>query len=121
MGPVELTLYRVRAKLLISLAHENDSDIHLLLTDPDHPEAQMIAEIPAPECAVGSGHEAEFRRARAVVRSLRLNSLVEIDGVGFFDTIADRPYGAKNGIELHPVLGVRLIEARPKVTAGNRR
>jgi hypothetical protein len=70
IGPQEFVVYRVRARLLITLLHPSDSDLHLLLADPDTLTAQMIAEIPAPECAEGSGHEDEFRRARAIARKL---------------------------------------------------
>lgn len=111
IAPEELTLYRVRARLLITLKHDSDSDLHLLLADPDNPKEQMIAEIPAPECAAGSGHEEEFRRARRLAQSLRFDTLVEIEGVGFFDAQRDLPVGASNGLELHPVLRVRVIGA----------
>jgi hypothetical protein len=110
--PEELTTYRLRAKLIIGLRHESDSDIHLFLVDPDHPQELMIAEIPAPDCAKGSGHEEEFRKARSLVQSLRVGTMVEVTGVGFFDSILDPPVGAKNGIELHPVLRVVTIPQR---------
>jgi hypothetical protein len=109
IGPQEFVVYRVRARLLITLLHPSDSDLHLLLADPDTLTAQMIAEIPAPECAEGSGHEDEFRRARAIARKLPFDSLVEIVGVGFFDSNQDLSVGAKNGFELHPVLSVKVL------------
>src|SRR2546430_282186 len=35
VAPEELTTYRLRARLITSLGHERDSDIHLFLIDPD--------------------------------------------------------------------------------------
>ncbi len=74
------------------------------------PQAMIIAEIPAPECATGSGHEDEFRRARATVRSLPVGALVEVTGLGFFDLLHNPPVGAKNGFELHPVLNIHALQ-----------
>lgn len=48
-----------------------EQDLHLLIADPDHPEVQMIAEISAPTCTSGTGHEEEYRRARSLALSLR--------------------------------------------------
>jgi hypothetical protein len=90
--------------------HEKDSDLHLLLGDLEEPDKRMIAEIPAPECAEGTGHEQEFRSARDTVSSIRVNSVVEIVGVVFFDFLHEQRGAAKNGIELHPVLSIRKIE-----------
>ncbi|MGH9522186.1 MAG: hypothetical protein ACRD3E_06610, partial [Terriglobales bacterium] len=101
--PEELHVYRVTARLL-RVKREQDSDLHLLLADLDDPEKRMIAEIPAPECAVGTGHEEEYKAARAVLRSIAMNTIVEVTGVGFFDFLHEQSGAAKNGIELHPVL-----------------
>jgi len=69
----------------------------------------MIAEIPASECATG-GHEDDYRRARSVVLPLHPNAVIELVGVAFFDFLHDQGGGAKNGMELHPVLSVRVVE-----------
>jgi hypothetical protein len=104
--PEELHVYRVRAKLM-EIRREKDSDIHIILADLDRLEIRMIAEIPAPECANGSGHEDAFRQARETVLSMRVETTIEVVGVGFFDYLHDAKGGAKNGIEIHPVLQLK--------------
>jgi len=109
IGPEELKVYRIKAKLL-RVRLEQDSDIHLLLADSADEQSRMIAEIPAPECAVGTGHEDEYRSAREAVSKVSPGSLVEVVGVGFFDFLHDQEGAAPNAIELHPVLRVRPLE-----------
>jgi hypothetical protein len=108
--PWELQVYRVRARLKAVLPPASDGDIHLFLEDPDNPEEHIIAEIPAPECVRDAAHAEEYRIVRGTVRALRVNSFVEVTGLGFFD----KPDGlhfvrARNGIELHPVFKVRTV------------
>ena len=71
----------------------------------------MIAEIPASFCALGSGHESDYETARADARGIAVGSLIEITGVGFFDTIHSQTGVARNGFELHPVLRIRALQA----------
>ena len=98
---------------------ENDGDIHLILADPDQQTVTLIAEIPDPECsgACSSGFAQAYAEARSVLevglarpnpedRPLR----VEVTGVGFFDYLHGQTGVAPNGIELHPVLKLRLLE-----------
>jgi hypothetical protein len=108
IAPEELKVYRIRAKL-IQIRPEKDSDLHLIVEDLDKPQVRMIAEIPAPLCAEGTGHEEDYRKARADLTSLSVGSIVEIIGVGFFDFLHDAIGGAKNGFELHPVLKIRKV------------
>jgi hypothetical protein len=107
--PEELKVYKLRGKL-IEVRPEKDSDLHLIIADLDKPDIRMIVEIPAPQCAQGTGHEEGYRKARDVLSEISLGSIVEIVGVGFFDFLHDARGGAKNGIELHPVLAVRIIQ-----------
>jgi hypothetical protein len=107
--PEELVVYRVKARLL-RVQREKDSDMHLLLGDADESDKRMIAEIPAPECAEGTGHEQEYQAARNTLTSIRPNSIIEIVGVGFFDFLHEQHGGAKNGLELHPVLSIRRTD-----------
>ena len=111
--PEELIVYRVRARLL-RVRREEDSDLHLLIADPDDPSKRMIAEIPAPECAVGTGHEDEYRRARNTIASVAIGSEIELVGVGFFDFLHEQRGAATNGIELHPVLSVSIIQTKSR-------
>lgn len=107
IDPEELHVYRLRARLL-AVFREQDHDLHLIIADLDQPQVTMIAEIPAPECAGSGGHEEEYRRARAAALAAQRNSLIELVGVAFFDFLHDQRGHARNGIELHPVLQVRL-------------
>lgn len=107
--PEELKVYKVRATL-IQVRSEKDSDLHLIIADLAQPHIRMIAEIPAPFCAEGTGHEEDYRKARIDLSRIPMGSTVEIIGVGFFDFLHDAIGGAKNGIELHPVLKLTLIK-----------
>ena len=111
IAPEEFQVYRVRARLL-RVRREKDSDLHLLLADLDTPEIRMIAEIPAPECAVGTGHEQEYKAAREVILTVPPNTIVELVGVAFFDYLHEQHGAAKNGIELHPVFRLEALRSR---------
>jgi len=112
IAPVELTVYRVRARLRAVLDGV-DGDIHLLLADPEEPARTMIAEIPHPMFAVGSGLEDVFSAERKEVRRhLRERSAaVEVTGIGFFDPYRHDKPGMlpTNGLELHPVTELRFL------------
>lgn len=84
-------------------------DLHLIIADLDEPNTRMIAEIPAPECAKGTSHEDDYRRARVALANISQGAVIEIVGVGFFDFLHDAKGGARNGIELHPVLSVAAV------------
>lgn len=103
----ELTTYRIRARL-VRIRHERDSDLHLLLVDPVSHSDRMIAEIPAPQCAVGTGLEEKYGRARQAALAMTPGAIVEVTGVGFFDFMHEQRGAAPNGIELHPVLNIRV-------------
>lgn len=105
--PEELHTFRVQAKL-IKLRREKDMDLHLILADLNNPEARMIAEVPDPACAKGSGYEAQLRAARAALSSISEQAQVEVIGVGFFDYLHESRGGARNGFELHPVLRIKI-------------
>ena len=113
--PVELTVYRVEARLLW-LFTEADNDYHLVLASPQDTTITMIAEAPDPGCAgaCASGFAEVYAQVRQKLLD-RLNSpqsqvrpLVQITGVGFFDYIHGQRGVAPNGIELHPVLDVEF-------------
>jgi hypothetical protein len=111
IAPEEFHVYRLRARLL-RVRREQDKDLHLLIAGLKHPDARMIAEIPSPSCPDARGHAEEYRRARAIVLAAPRDAEIELDGVGFFDFIHDQIGGAKNGIELHPVLRIRVMNTR---------
>lgn len=101
----ERTVYRVRARLR-RVFDGSDGDIHLILADPADPSRVMIAEIPHPLLALGSGLGSVFESERRQIARHRRprGELVEVTGVGFFDYY---PRGRQaNGFELHPVLAL---------------
>jgi hypothetical protein len=108
IAPQEITVYRVRARLQEAFM-ESDHDLHLILDDLAKPDYSMIAEIPDSACALGTGRESAFAAARRVLRQAPRGAVLEIEGVGFFDFIHNQRGRAMNGIELHPVLVVRVV------------
>ncbi len=113
--PVEVTVYRVEARLL-ALFGEADGDYHLVLASPRDPAITMIAEVPDPGCAgvCSSGYGEVYAKVRQELMD-RLNApggetrpLVRVIGVGFFDYLHGQRGVAPNGIELHPVLAVEF-------------
>ena len=110
--PEEFRVYRVRARLL-AVYREKDHDLHLIIADLGAPDAHMIAEIPAPECV--AQHQDEYREARSVALRAAHNTVLELVGVGFFDFLHDQRGVAKNGIELHPVLSLRVLDSTKEI------
>jgi len=113
--PVEVTVYRMEARLL-RLFGEADGDYHLVLASREDTTITMIAEVPDPGCAgaCASGFAETYAHVRQKLLDY-LNSpqsqarpLVRITGVGFFDYNHGQWGVAPNGIELHPVLDVEF-------------
>jgi uncharacterized protein (TIGR03437 family) len=120
--PTETTQFALNATLT-EFKLEDDSDYHLVLSDPAG--KTMIAEIPSPSCVgAGSPFTAGITRARSVFDA-RLkattsfkpaNLPVQVKGVGFFDFLHGQTGVAPNGIELHPVLDIIFA---PTITSVN--
>ena len=119
VSPYETTVWVIDA-VLTGFKFEDDSDFHLTLSDSSG--RTMIAEIDAPDCAVGSRFQAGILNARAQFtqrftpsRTYVLTSTpVRITGVGMFDYSHGQTGAAPNGIELHPVLDISFDSvARP--------
>lgn len=114
VAPVERTTYRVHARL-IEFKREADDDYHLVLADRGG--RTLVVEIPAPEC-VGriSPFRAGIRAARHAMDSRftvgsefqQSSVAVVVRGIGFFDYLHGQTGMAPNGVELHPVIGIRF-------------
>jgi hypothetical protein len=118
----------------VKYEREGDRDLHLvveqrddevvepsadhgckLLHDPAPSLHTMIVEVPDPEC-LPSNHPWRERiaRVRALVqsethpeeRARRVNRVVSLRGLAFFDILHGQLGVAPNGIELHPVLAM---------------
>jgi hypothetical protein len=114
VAPVELTTYRVHARLT-EYVREADGDYHLVLTD--HAGRTIIAEVPDPGCVASiSPLKGAIRVARAhadahlaVTSGFKAaNRRVVVRGVGFFDYFHGQTGMAPNDLELHPVIGLRF-------------
>jgi len=124
--PQERQVYRVRAEILrYTLA--GDGDIHLAIAEPHDPAVTTIAEIP--DASRMGGAPALYRDQ--VARTRRdfiavfgaptldvwrpVHRQAELTGPLFFDSIfgqvGGKAGGAANGIEIHPVLGIKLLVA----------
>lgn len=117
---LELRTYRIRA-LLIGWKHEADDDYHVVVADPAHPDATMIVEIPSGACArvcssrllpemAAARHtiEAELGPVGAHFHRLAAPVMVTVTGILFFDKLHGQTGVAPNGVELHPVIGLRF-------------
>jgi hypothetical protein len=124
--PIENQQFTVTA-LLIAWKEESgstgDHDFHLVLADPNDHSKTIIAEIPDPQCsgACASGQVNAFKVGRlalttelgAVPRVTKAvpvvaPRIVEVTGVGFFDTDHGQDGLAPNCIEIHPVLKITI-------------
>jgi hypothetical protein len=112
--PVETTVWSMRTQLT-AYKQEADSDYHLIIASPSG--QTMILEIPSPKCVGTSSPflkkitaaRASFSRHFAVSPEWHFtHTWISVTGVGFFDHVHDVDGQAANGIELHPVLGIRL-------------
>jgi hypothetical protein len=108
IGPYERTTYRVVA-FLREVISESDSDLHLVLADTGGPMVTLVAEIPDSVCAIGSVYLAAYANARRSLSTAAIGSLLEVDGIGFFDYHHGQRGMAPNAFELHPVVGLRVI------------
>jgi hypothetical protein len=117
--PVETTVWTIQG-ILLRYKIEQDSDVHLVLSDAGG--RTMIAEIPAPQCV---GSRSIFRPAIASTRRgfdarwhptvfwQRVHMPVTVTGVGFFDFKHGQSGVAPNAIELHPVTSIAYAGAVP--------
>jgi hypothetical protein len=111
----ETSTFRVRATLA-EMEIEEDSDIHLVVSEPGSPGLTMIVEFPAYACTRGATRTARNKMRTARRRLIRacgtpsrshftdLTGRATITGVGFFDILHGQTGVAPNGIELHPVI-----------------
>jgi predicted transcriptional regulator len=120
--PLEKYVFKVLAKL-VSVKQEPDRDYRLIIADDSG--RTMVAEIPSPDCYKGGDPTvaAKFADARQAINQIvglppgrdiepPTPVQVAITGIAFFDVIHGQHGMAPNGIELHPVLGLRILDSR---------
>jgi hypothetical protein len=110
VAPEETTMWRLTNVTLTGFKLEQDSDVHLVISDGTH---TMIAEIPAPNCVSSGPFQAAIQKARTTFTAkytpgsmTTVHDTVSLIGVGFFDNPHGQTGVAPNAIELHPVLGI---------------
>jgi len=74
----------------------------------------LIAEAPEPACSVDSRDRAAIKRARLAAQDVVLGEKVIAAGVGFFDFAHNQTGHAANYIELHPLLSIQRLRAKPQ-------
>jgi hypothetical protein len=121
LQPVEFTRYQLRA-MLLGYKHEKDDDYHLVLASLQDQSLTMIAEIPRGRCSskdIASTVDQErhwliqkFGRIRQMgkMRWLETPVQVEVQGIGFFDTLHKQTGVSPNGVEIHPVLAISEVQ-----------
>ncbi|HVT11640.1 MAG TPA: hypothetical protein VHE55_05195 [Fimbriimonadaceae bacterium] len=119
-GPVEKTAYTIDAKLIrYKLEEEDDQDFHIVITDYKNPGLTMIVEIPDPRAVdPSSPWRDQIAKARQVFedafhpisRFTRRTAHLRITGIGFFDFLHGQSGVAPNGIELHPVTVIEILD-----------
>lgn len=123
----EFNTYEVVCRIRSYSIAEEDDDLNLVISDPEHPKDTMIAEVPNPDCpnVKDSPYAKEFRSVwdefrKSGTRDGKINQdgkrhgarsgLYRLTGVAFVDIPHFQEGRAKNDIELHPVLGIERVE-----------
>jgi hypothetical protein len=116
IAPTELHTYQIDRVWLVAFKEEDDSDYHLILEDAAG--RSIIAEIPSPACVRAispwksaiSGVRSYFHHHFSVTTSWHdTHTLLDIRGLGFLDEIHGQDGVAPNGVELHPVIWIKLL------------
>src|SRR5204863_3319005 len=121
VSPTETTTFKLTDVRMTAFKQEDDSDIHLALTDDQN--HTMIAEFPSASCDTTAAPElrAMMTKAREDFvkacgqpsdRYQTVDGTATLTGVGFFDRIHGQRGVAPNGIELHPVLSFATDRCR---------
>ena len=111
-APYELQTFTVRARIR-QIRTEPDGDWHLILEDADGSGATLVAEVPDSVCAQGSPWATTYAEVRRALRTIPQRALVDVTGVGFFDTFHNQRGMAPNNFELHPVLAIKPVATAP--------
>ncbi len=121
----EFQVYRVIGTIR-HVKRAPDHDIHIVLGDPDRPDAHIIVELPDPHSAgsVKSPYRDRLALAMQTFENLltetgarQWNDLqgirVRVTGVGFFDLSHFQVGRSRSCIELHPVLKIEQHRDSP--------
>ena len=107
-APHELQTFTVRVRIK-EIRTEPDGDWHLILEDVDGSRATLVAEVPDSVCALRSPWAGRYAEVRRALRRIPRGAIVDVTGVGFFDSYHNQRGMAPNNFELHPVLAIRAV------------
>ncbi len=114
----EFSVYQVTGRI-IRVRRERDRDVHIVVSDLEHPRDRLVIELGDPDTR--SGRRSPFRDRLAAARrtfdalqkqfgvgSVREleGRTVRVTGVGFFDINHLQRGRSRSCIELHPVLSI---------------
>ena len=105
----ELQTFLLRARFVEARPQDDDSDIHVIVRDLEIDDATLVTEIPDSACTADERLKKVFTEARQALRTVPRDAIIEILGLGFFDSDHGQRGMAQNGIEIHPVLRLRVI------------
>jgi hypothetical protein len=117
----EFQTFLLRARFVTALPQDRDSDIHLVVRDLEVQDATLVTEIPDPGCTADERLARLFDQARKALRTVPREAIIEIVGLGFFDTQHGQRGMAPNGIEIHPVLRLTVVSPAPHDTLSTQR
>lgn len=131
MKGIERHVYRLRVRL-VRMQMQPDLDIHLVVAEPGRRYRTMITEFPSGRCATVaiSPYRNQMVSARIALlracgrigrRPRRVVGTATVTGVGFWDRRHGQFGVARNGVELHPVLGFRAVSCRTARAVPRRR
>ena len=123
----EFNTYEVVCRIMSYSIAEEDDDLNLVISDPEHPNDTMIAEVPNPDCpnVKDSPYAKEFRRVwdefrKSGTRDGKIiqdgkrhgtrSGLYRLTGVAFVDIPHFQEGRAENNIELHPVIMIEELK-----------
>jgi hypothetical protein len=114
--PVEGTVYTVEAEIVRHKLVREDQDLHVVIRDyGGNPSRTMIVEIPDPTFVpraspfrerIAEVRQEFYARLKPTTKFRRTKVRARITGIGFFDFKHGQSGIARNGIELHPVIGI---------------
>jgi hypothetical protein len=98
---------------------EADGDFHLVLADTLYPDSTIVGEIPDPLCpsVQKSTQINKITTSRVYfVENVKEKAgrtkpgIYRVKGIAFFDKVHGQKGGAKNGIEIHPILSIKKLK-----------
>lgn len=116
--PEEFQVFEVVGRVTL-VRLEADHDFHIALADAGDSSQQVVAEVIDPDCSGATASpfrqlltdtRLTFQRLAASFPAGLEGHLLRVRGVGFFDFDHHQTGRAKSCIELHPVLGIELVE-----------